>query len=59
MNDSTKPASIKLAIDWLKGIRMNIPHSRWVMFSIGAYVLAAALGKIVESAIPLIELLKP
>lgn len=56
MNDSTKPAGIKLAIDWLKGIRMHIPHSKWVMFTIGVYVLAAALGKAVESVMPLVKL---
>jgi hypothetical protein len=46
MNDSTKRPGIKLAIDWLKGLKMDIPHSRWVMFAIGVYVLAAAFDKV-------------
>ena len=37
---------MKLAIEWLKGLKMDIPHSKWVMFSIGVYVLAAAFDKI-------------
>lgn len=58
MNHSTKPAGIRLAIDWLKGLRMHIPNSKWVMFSIGAYVLALAFAKVVEAILPLIPLLK-
>jgi hypothetical protein len=49
MNDSTKRPHIKLAVDWLKGLKMDIPHSRWVMFAIGVYVLAAAFDKVASA----------
>ena len=58
MNDSTKRQGIKLAIDWLKGLRMDIPHSKWVMFSIGVYVLAAAFDKVAAAIGALIPLLQ-
>jgi len=58
MNDSTKRPGIKLAIDWLKGLRMDIPHSKWVMFAIGVYVLAAAFDKIAAAVGALAPLLK-
>lgn len=58
MNDSTKRPGIKLAIDWLKGVKMDIPHSRWVMFSIGVYVLAAALDKLIGAVVALLPVLR-
>lgn len=57
MNHSTKSRGIKLAIEWLKGVRMDIPHSKWVMFSIGVYVLAAALDKAAVALSTLLPLL--
>jgi hypothetical protein len=57
MNDSTKRPGIKLAIDWLKGLKMDIPHSRWVMFAIGVYALAAAFDKIAGAIGVLIPIL--
>ena len=44
-------------MDWLKGIKMDIPYSRWVMFSIGAYVLAAALDKVASALVAISPLL--
>lgn len=61
MNDSSKRPGIRLAIDWLKGLRMHIPHSKWVMFAIGVYVLAAAFSELARGLMamaPLIPLLK-
>lgn len=49
MNDSSSTPRIKVALDWFKGLKMDIPHSRWVMFSIGAYVLAKALAVVAEA----------
>jgi hypothetical protein len=49
MNDTSKKPGIKLAIDWLKGLKMGFPNSRWVMFSIGVYVLAAAAEKLITA----------
>lgn len=57
MNDTTKRPRIKLAIEWLRGLRMDIPHSKWVMFSIGVYVLAAAFDKVAAAVGTLIQLL--
>nr|WP_315249332.1 hypothetical protein [uncultured Duganella sp.] len=58
MNDSTKRPGIKLAIEWLKGMKMDIPHSKWVMFCIGVYVLAAAFDKLAAAAVTLVPVLK-
>ena len=58
MNDSRSGPRIKFVLDWLKGIRMDIPHSRWIMFSIGAYVLAAALAKLAEAIAALAPLIQ-
>ena len=55
-NDTTRAPGIKLAIDWLKGMRMHIPYSKWVMFTLGVYVLACALDRVsaaIGSLIPL------
>lgn len=48
---------MKLAIEWLKGLKMDIPHSKWVMFSVGVYVLAAAFDKIASAVGSLVPLL--
>lgn len=53
MNNSTKKSGIKLAIDWMKCVKMDIPYSRWVMFSLGVYVLAEAVNKLTEAIIKL------
>lgn len=58
MDDTTKRPRIKLAIDWLKGVKMDIPYSRWVMFSIGVYVLTCALEKVISAACALVPLLR-
>ena len=58
MNDSTNRPRIKLAIDWIKGIKMDIPHSRWVMFAIGVYVLAAAVDKLTVAVVALAPLIR-
>jgi hypothetical protein len=52
-NDSTNRPGIKLAIDRFKGLKMDIPYSRWVMFAIGMYVLAAAFDKIAGALVTL------
>ncbi len=57
-NDSTPALRIKLAIDWLKGIKMDIPNSRWVMLCIGFYVISAALFKLAEAIVVLSPVLK-
>lgn len=48
---------MKLVIEWLKGLKMDIPHSKWVMFSIGVYVLAAAFDKAAAAIRTLLPLL--
>jgi hypothetical protein len=58
MKCSTDKPGIKLVIDWIKGVRMDIPYSRWVMFSIGVYVLAAALDKLSSVAAMVISLVR-
>jgi len=50
-NHSTNKPGIKLVIDWIKGIKMDIPHSKWVMFSIGVYVLVAAFERAVNALV--------
>ena len=57
-NDSTSRPGIKVAIDWLKGVKMDIPYSRWVMFAIGAYVLAAALDKLAAAFVVLVPIVR-
>ncbi|QNB08333.1 hypothetical protein G5S34_17280 [Herbaspirillum frisingense] len=56
-NSSTRRPGIKLAIDWLKGVKMDIPYSRWVMFAIGTYVLCAAFDKLAAALCSLLPLL--
>lgn len=56
-NDTTKTSGIRLAIDWLRGMKMHIPNSKWVMFTIGIYVLAAAFEKAFPSLGALIMML--
>lgn len=58
MNHSTKIDRIKVVIDWVKGIRMDIPYSKWVMFSIGIYVLSAAIAKVTPTISMIIEFIK-
>lgn len=58
MDHNTKRPGIKLAIDWLKGMKMDIPYSRWVMFCIGVYVLAAAFDKLAGAAAALTQVLR-
>lgn len=58
VNDSTNRPRIKLAIEWLRGLKMDIPHSKWVMFSIGVYVLAAAFDKVAAALKTLVPLMQ-
>jgi hypothetical protein len=58
MDYSTKRRRIKVAIEWLKGMKMDIPHSKWVMFCIGVYVLAAAFDKLAAAAVVLAPMLR-
>lgn len=58
MKYTTERSRIKIAIEWVKGIKMDIPHSKWVMFAIGFYVLAAAFDKMASAAAQLVMLLK-
>lgn len=57
-DDSTNRPGIKLVIDWLKGVKMDIPYSKWVMFSIGVYVLAAAFDKLSAALTVLIPMIR-
>lgn len=45
-------------MDWLKGIKMDIPYSKWVMFSIGVYVMAAAMDKFATAIAMLAPMLR-
>jgi hypothetical protein len=58
MNDTTKRPRIKLAVDWLKGMKMDIPYSRWVMFALGVYVLACAADRIASAVAALAPILR-
>lgn len=57
-NHSTTSPRIKLVIDWFKGVKMDIPYSKWVMFSIGMYVLAAAFDKLVSAYVVLAPVIR-
>jgi hypothetical protein len=58
VNDSTNKPRIKVVIDWLKGIKMDIPYSRWIMFSLGVYVLSAAFDKVAAALAVLTPLIR-
>ena len=58
MNDSRNRPRIKFVADWLKGIKMDIPYSRWVMFSIGVYVLSLAASRLADAVVTLLPLLR-
>lgn len=58
MKYTPKDGRIKFGIDWLKGIKMDIPNSKWVMFTIGIYVLAAAFDKFAPAFISFMRAMK-
>lgn len=40
---------IRLIFDWVKGVKVDIPYSKFVMFSVGVYILSLAASRLIES----------
>ena len=43
---------IRFVLNWLKGVKLDIPHSKFVMFAIGVYILVLAFAKGAEAMQP-------